>query len=87
MSAQKSLENVVKRISKLAWQADNSVKNYRNSPISNPKANLHIINAPFGENPLIYTSSHLETKIQSGGQMPLSKIDELCPLAIQTRAP
>ena len=38
-------------------QADNSVKNRRNLPISNPKPDLHNINAQtkFGENPLLFT--------------------------------
>ena len=38
-------------------RADNSVKNLRNMPISNPKPDLHNINAhtKFGENLLIFT--------------------------------
>ena len=38
-------------------RADNSVKNWRNLPISNPKPDLHNINAhtKFGENPLMFT--------------------------------
>ena len=38
-------------------QADNSVKNRLNLPISNPKADKHNINAhtKFGENPLRLT--------------------------------
>ena len=38
-------------------QADNSVKNWWNLPINNPKPDLHKINAhtKFGENPLIFT--------------------------------
>ena len=38
-------------------RADNSVKIWRNLPISNPKPNLHNINAhaKFGENPLMFT--------------------------------
>ena len=38
-------------------QADNSIKNWRNLPISNPKQDLHNINAhnKFGENPLLFT--------------------------------
>ena len=36
-------------------QADNSVKNWWNLPISNPKPDLHNINAKFGENPLMFT--------------------------------
>ena len=38
-------------------QADNSVKNWRNLPISNPKPDLHNMNAhtKFGENPLMFT--------------------------------
>ena len=40
----------------MSW-ADNSVKNLRNMPISNPKPDLHNINAhtKFGENLLIFT--------------------------------
>ena len=39
------------------YQADNSVKNWRNLPIINPKPDLHNINAhtKFGENPLMFT--------------------------------
>ena len=38
-------------------RADNSVKNWQNLPISNPKPDLHNINAhtKFGENPLMFT--------------------------------
>ena len=38
-------------------RADNSVNNWRNLPISNPKPDLHNINAhtKFGENPLMFT--------------------------------
>ena len=38
-------------------RADNSVKNWRNLPISNPKPDLHNINAhgKFCENPLMFT--------------------------------
>ena len=37
--------------------ADNSVKIWRNLPISNPKPDIHNINAQtkFGENPLMFT--------------------------------
>ena len=40
--------------------ADNSVKIWRNLPISNPKPDLHNINAhtKFGENPLKYWLAH-----------------------------
>ena len=45
-------------------RADNSVKIWRNLPISNPKPDLHDINAQnkFGENPLMFTRYHPETK-------------------------
>ena len=45
-------------------RADNSVKNWRNLPISKPKPDPHNINAhtKFGENPLKFTRYHLETK-------------------------
>ena len=37
--------------------ADKSVKIWRNLPVSNPKPDLHSINAhtKFGENPLMFT--------------------------------
>ena len=40
----------------MSW-ADNSIKNWRNLPISNPKPDFHNINAhtKFGENPLMFT--------------------------------
>ena len=42
----------------MSW-ADNSVKNWQNLPISNPKPDLHNINAyiKFGENPFIFTQA------------------------------
>ena len=44
--------------------ADNSVKIWRNLPISNPKPDLHNINAhtKFGENPLMFTHYHPGTE-------------------------
>ena len=38
-------------------QADNSIKNWQNSPISNPKPDLLNVNtySKFGENPLVFT--------------------------------
>ena len=66
----------------VSW-TDNSVKIWRNSPISNPKPDLHNINAhtKFGENPLMF--NHPETKIWAClGQITPSKFDEICPLAI-----
>ena len=46
-------------------RADNSLKNWRNVPISNPKPYIVNINAytKFGENPLIFTSYRPKTKI------------------------
>ena len=45
-------------------RADNFVKIWRNLPISNPKPDLHDINAhtKFGENPLMFTRYHSETR-------------------------
>ena len=39
------------------WQAENAVKNSQNMPISNPKPDLHNINAhtKFSESPLRFT--------------------------------
>ena len=47
-------------------QADNSVKIWRNLPISNPKPDLHNINAhtKFGENPLKFTQVIIWNKKQ-----------------------
>ena len=63
-----------------------SVNIWWNLPISNPKPDLHTINAhtKFGENPLMfYSSYHPETKIWAClGQVTPSKFDENCPLAI-----
>ena len=46
------------------WQADNSVKKWRNLSIRNPKPDFYNINAQtkFGENPLMFTRNHSETK-------------------------
>ena len=45
-------------------RADNSVKIWRNLPISNPKPDLHniIAHTKFGKNPLTFTRYHPETK-------------------------
>ena len=45
-------------------RADYSVKNWRNLTISNPKQDLHNINAhtKFGENPLMFTRYYPERK-------------------------
>ena len=47
----------------VSW-ADNSVKIGRNLPISNPKPDLHNINAhtKFDENPLLFSRYHPEKK-------------------------
>ena len=64
----------------------NSVKLWRNLPISNPKPDLHNISAhtKFGENRLMLTQVIIrETKIWAClGQITPSKLDENCPLAI-----
>ena len=45
-------------------RADNSIKSWRNLHISNPKPDLHNINArtKFGENPLMFSRYHPEMK-------------------------
>ena len=68
-------------------RADNSVKNVRNSPISNPKADVHNINAhrptQFGENPLLFTKVIVQKwKFACRGHITLPKIDEIRPLTI-----
>ena len=57
--------------------ADNSVKNWRNLPIGNPKQDLHNINAhtTFGENPSKFTRYRPETTIQTDGRQPDKKTD------------
>ena len=65
--------------------ADNSVKNWRNLPISNHKPDLHNINAhtKFGENPLLFTQVIVLRKLWAClRQITPSKFDEICPLAI-----
>ena len=49
-------------------RADNSVKNWRNLPISNPKPDLHNINAhtKFGENPLMFTQVIIRKRKMDG---------------------
>ena len=49
-------------------RADNSVKNWRNLPISNPKSDLHNINAhtKFGENPLMFTQVTIRKRKTDG---------------------
>ena len=50
-------------------RADNSIKIWRNLPISNPKPDLHNINAhtKFGENPLVFTKLLSGNEIQMDG--------------------
>ena len=57
-------------------QADNSVKIRRNLPISNPKPDLHNINAhtKFGENPLMFTQVIIR-KRKMDGQMDIWQMD------------
>ena len=49
-------------------RADNSVKNWQNLPISNPKPDLHNINAhtKFGENLLLFTQGNEKNGSVSG---------------------
>ena len=66
-------------------RADNSVKIWRNLPINNPKPDLLNVNAysKFGENPMLFTQVIVgKWKYGHLGQITLSKIDEICPLAI-----
>ena len=65
-------------------RADKSVKNGQNLPISNPKADLHNINAhiKFGENPLIFTKlsprnentdvSRADNSVKNWGNLPIN---------------
>ena len=66
-------------------RADNSIKIWRNLPISNPKPDLHNINAhtKFGENPLMFTQVIIQKrKYGPVWQITPLKFDEFCPLAI-----
>ena len=49
-------------------RADNSIKIWRNLPISNPKPDLHNINAhtKFGENPLMFTQVIIRKRKMDG---------------------
>ena len=73
------------------WRADNSVKNWLNLPINNPKLDLNDISVDtkIGENPLILTQVILRKQKYEkyGGQITLSKIDEICPLTIPNHSP
>ena len=66
-------------------QADNSVKNWQKLAMSNPKVDLHNINAhtKFGEIPLRFIQV-IVLKVKYGciAGRKLSKIDKICPLAI-----
>ena len=59
-------------------RADNSVKNWQNLPISNPKPELTNINAhtKFGENPLMFTQVIIR-KRKTDGQMDNRQTDGL----------
>ena len=84
-------ENVIEYIRKtiipaiIESRTDNSVKNGRNLPVSNPKPDLNNINAytKFGEKSAgIYKSYHPETKIWTClEQITASKIDEVFAIA------
>ena len=68
----------------MSW-AGYSVKNWGNLPTSNPKAYLYNIKAhvKVGENPLRFTQVIvLKVKWMYCGQITLSKMDEILPLAI-----
>ena len=49
-------------------RADNSIKNLRNLPISNPKPDLHNINAntKFSENPFMFTQVIIQKRKTDG---------------------
>ena len=51
------------------FRADNSVKIWRNLPISIPKSDIHNINAhtKFGENPLKFTQVIIQKQKTDGG--------------------
>ena len=66
-------------------QADNSVKIWRNLPISNSKPDLLNVNAysKFNENPLIFTKSASGNENMGMSRADNSvKFDEIWPLAI-----
>ena len=69
-------------------QADNSVKNWWNLPISNLKPDLHDINA---YNQVWWKSIDIYSNIRENWcvswQITLSKIDKVCPLAIPNQIP
>ena len=63
----------------MVQSADNYVKNLWNIAISNPKPDLHNMNAytKFGENPLIYTEVIIrKRKCGRVGQITLSKTEK-----------
>ena len=62
-------------------RADNSVKIWRNLPISNPKSDLHNINAhtKFGENPLMFTQVIIR-KQKTDRRMDVRRMDGQTPV-------
>ena len=72
-------------------QVDNSVKHWRNLPITNQTPDLPSYQCMYKvwlKSLDIYSSYRLETKIWAWlGQITLSKFNEICPLASQTRSP
>ena len=73
-------------------QAGNSVKNWRNMPISNPKPDLYNINAhtKFGENPLTFTQVIIwkrKTDGQTDGQQTDGQTDGLTDDQLETIIP
>ena len=67
-------------------RADNSVKIWRNLPISNPKPDHLNVNAysKLDENPLLFTQVIIQKRKYGhvSGSLLRKKFDEICPLAI-----
>ena len=58
-------------------RADNSVKIWRNLSVSNPKPDLHNINAhtKFGENPLMFTQVIIRKRKRTDGRADVRRTD------------
>ena len=70
-------------------RADNSVKTWRNLPVSNPKPDLHNINAHtnFGENPFMFTQVIIRNEKRTGRRTTDGQMDRHTDFQCETIIP
>ena len=70
-------------------RADNSIKIWRNLPISNPKPDIHKSNAhtKFGENPLMFTQVIIQKRKTDGRRMTDGQTDRHTDIQRETIIP